>query len=275
MERFLFATDLHGHEPSYAALTAAAERLRADAVVLGGDILPNVAPAPSAQIAWARSFLRSWLDGMRDVAAVFAILGNDDPAPVADELDRWEEAGFVRHMHMRRGEFVGRWLLFGYACVPPTPFGIKDWERRDCAADTGPLPVQVSPPFRTHRGGREPIGDFAAELRARPSIEEDLAGLPRTDWDRTIVVAHTPPADTALDRLYDGRSVGSRALRVFLTEAGPPLSFHGHIHESPRVSGRIEDRVGRTRCFNPGASNRRLRALLAEFRDGAWEVVAL
>jgi Icc-related predicted phosphoesterase len=83
--------------------------------------------------------------------------------------------------------------------------------------------------------------------------EEELgrraeAGLADLDGARVrIFCPHSPPYDTACDRLRDGRHVGSRALRDFVDREQPDLLLCGHIHEARGL-----DDVGRTRVVNPG-----------------------
>jgi Icc-related predicted phosphoesterase len=62
-----------------------------------------------------------------------------------------------------------------------------------------------------------------------------------------IFCPHSPPFDTACDRLSSGRPVGSQAIREFIEREQPDLVLCGHIHES-----RGEDLIGRTRVVNPG-----------------------
>ena len=74
------------------------------------------------------------------------------------------------------------------------------------------------------------------------------AGLADLDGARVrIFCPHSPPYDTACDRLRDGRHVGSRALRDFVDREQPDLLLCGHIHEARGL-----DDVGRTRVVNPG-----------------------
>ncbi len=68
---------------------------------------------------------------------------------------------------------------------------------------------------------------------------------------------HSPPYGTKLDVLYNRQPAGSRAIRHFLAAQQPALSLHGHIHESPRMSGAYLDRLGRTLCVNPGQDHDR------------------
>ncbi|HZE19079.1 MAG TPA: hypothetical protein VE402_03080, partial [Candidatus Angelobacter sp.] len=84
---------------------------------------------------------------------------------------------------------------------------------------------------------------------------KDLEGIGRElTPDRVPVVCafHGPPHGTALDLIHGDVHVGSRVVRTFLEDRKPILSLHGHIHESPAVSGKFADRIGPTICVNPG-----------------------
>ena len=74
------------------------------------------------------------------------------------------------------------------------------------------------------------------------------AGLADVDGARVwIFCPHSPPYDTACDRLRSGRHVGSPTLRAFVDREQPDLLLCGHIHEA-----RGMDDVGATRVVNPG-----------------------
>lgn len=62
-----------------------------------------------------------------------------------------------------------------------------------------------------------------------------------------LMVCHTPPHATRVDRLTDGRPVGSPAVRRFILEKQPGLCLTGHIHEAPGI-----DFLGRTKILNAG-----------------------
>lgn len=93
------------------------------------------------------------------------------------------------------------------------------------------------------------------------TIAGDLAGLTEgLDGDRLVLLAHSPPYRTALDRAaLDGRMVdgapldqhvGSIAIRRFIEDRQPVLTLHGHIHESARITGAWRDTIGRTHCLS-------------------------
>jgi len=93
--------------------------------------------------------------------------------------------------------------------------------------------------------------------------EEELAAVLErghaavADAPRRLLVCHTPPHDTRLDRLMNGTPVGSPAVRAFIERRQPDVAVVGHIHE-----GRGVDRLGATVVVNPGA-----------LRDGGYVVV--
>jgi uncharacterized protein len=93
--------------------------------------------------------------------------------------------------------------------------------------------------------------------------EDDLATVLEqghasvADAPRRLLVCHTPPYDTRLDRLMNGTPVGSPAVRDFIERRQPDVAVVGHIHEGCGV-----DRLGATLVLNPGA-----------LRDGGYVVV--
>jgi len=63
-----------------------------------------------------------------------------------------------------------------------------------------------------------------------------------------VLVCHTPPYGTELDRIRSGLHAGSSAVRDFIQKHQPQYFFCGHIHEAEGVQ--IE--IGKTRAFNVG-----------------------
>src|SRR3989442_10638188 len=164
---------------------------------------------------------------------------------------------------------------------PPDAFRVIEAVRASCPqvlAVTGNLDMpQVIDAFRTegislHGEGRL-FGDLGlfgcggsniTPMDTPTELEEEelhavlerglaaVAGAPRR-----LMICHTPPYDTRLDRLMNGTPVGSPAVRAFIEAAKPDVAIVGHIHE-----GRGTDRVGGTLVLNAGA-----------LRDGGYVVV--
>jgi Icc-related predicted phosphoesterase len=62
-----------------------------------------------------------------------------------------------------------------------------------------------------------------------------------------LLVAHCPPYDTEVDRIFSGQHVGSTSVRQFIETYQPDICVSGHIHESAG-----EDYLGATHVLNPG-----------------------
>ncbi len=66
--------------------------------------------------------------------------------------------------------------------------------------------------------------------------------------DITVLVSHTPPINTALDKTSSGIHIGSSAIRKWIEKNQPKYCCCGHLHEN---AGK-EIYIGETKCFNPG-----------------------
>jgi uncharacterized protein len=298
----VYAADLHGDIDSYRSLLDLAAETNAQAVIVGGDLLPHAIKLQTA-LQIQRDFvaeqlgpLLAWFHAGHPEIGIYLLPGNDDWAGAIMELDRLEQAGLMFPLHERvyrlsegasgreyegakgrSGEGVtpphpltpshGLWLA-GFACVPLTPFSIKDYERRD----DGPLPAfSFDMAYTSWSGEIQPIQ--ADMLAARPSIAEALAALTeQSDPQRTIYVCHTPPFNTPLDQMPRGRHVGSTALRAFIEQHAPPLTLHGHIHEAPELSGRYAAQLGTTWSINPGHDPKRFQAVTLDTDDLAGTI---
>ena len=258
--RFLFVVDLHGDEESYETALAVARDRSASAIVNGGDLLPHGLRNAYAGQRDFLGWLRAYWAGARDAGiACYAMFGNDDARALAAGLDEIEADGLVTRLdgggwHELRGpDDASGWTVLGFPWVPDTPFRLKDWCRHDDASRTGP--PQFGPPLISTSLG---LIDVPAEALSRlPTIEDELGALPEPpERSRAVFVSHGPPSGIGLGTTGDRRDVGSPACARFLERSGFALSLHGHIHESPHVSGRWWGRLGRTVCANPGAIER-------------------
>jgi Icc-related predicted phosphoesterase len=262
LTRLVYTSDLHGDLELYRAAGEAALRLDADAIIFGGDLCPGTPSASAVSLPRAQpEFLRrevgplveSWKK-QRPTLRVFVIPGNDDCGTILAALDQLESAGLVENLHLKSAR-LGDYSLIGMAFVPPTPFSFKDFERRDSSEERAPE-VQLARSVLATEQGFKVIEDFGAYLNSLPTIEEEIARLPSGEPARTIAVIHCPPYNTRCDVLFNGEHIGSRAIRRWTEYSQPLLTLHGHIHESPRMSGAFFDRIGTSVVVNPGASGR-------------------
>ncbi len=247
----LFVTDIHGSLWKYDRVFEIARLTGVDAVVNGGDMFPH-ARDPSTQ----HEFIREFMDGhlsRYDSAGILYLCypGNDDLKvhdPLFEEICERHPTAFLlaqKKVEIEGIEFIGMNWVVDY------PFALKD----RCRKDTGEYVFQ--PQLGTARlsapGGWREIEDWPGFAASLPTIEEEMNRLPRpADMSGTIYVIHMPPLGLGLDECAGGARVGSRAIHDFLSKRQPRLSLHGHIHESPEVSGRWRARLGDTVCVQPG-----------------------
>ncbi len=267
--RLICTSDLHGSMSSYRHLFELAVTHHAQAVIIAGDLLPHaikLAHAIEAQRDFITHFLRPLLTEVRAThpdLAVYLLAGNDDWAAAITALDDLERDGLAFPLHERVFALSNGLWVAGYACVPITPFSIKDFERYDGEGD---IPGYSFAMAYTSTSG-QPVRTSLSHLLRQPSVADALAGMAqRSDPTRTVYIFHAPPGDTALD-LVRGRHRGSQAVRSFIERYQPPLTLHGHIHESPRESGRYVDRLGRTWCINAGQDGVQLHATILDTDD--------
>lgn len=273
--KILFTADLHGLENLYEELFSSVRTGQPDAVLLGGDLFPRGVPSEDSmekQRVFIQEYLGPRLSEIRlrcPSTEWFAMLGNNDWHYHLARLQDLEYQDLIRLLHNRKHLLKNGFELIGYGHVPPTPFSNKDGERIDIPG-APEEPQRSSPCLSTKEGIRSIRRE--AFFRAHPTIREELENLPRPALpDRTIYVFHSPPHETGLDLLHDGRHAGSRAIRQFIENRQPFLTLHGHIHESPFLSGRFADRIGNTLCLNPGHSQERLCAVTLEWEDNRFE----
>jgi Icc-related predicted phosphoesterase len=257
----LFVSDLHGSTDRYDKLLSYIRSTAPDLVFLGGDLLPFGGMLPPRSDRPALPFIEGYLaEGFRslrrDLGAsyplVAVILGNDDPRREETALVAGERAGLWRYLHNRRVDFRG-FSLYGYACIPPSPFMLKDWERYDVSRY---VDVGSSPPTGGWRS--IPVEEYSS---AAVTIQQELEQLTgEEDLSRAVVLFHVPPYASDLDladlegRMVDAAPldvhVGSIAVRRFIEQRRPHLTLHGHVHESARLSGRWRQRIGRSWCLS-------------------------
>jgi Icc-related predicted phosphoesterase len=278
-----YATDLHGNRKLYDLLLEFASARACQAVIIGGDIAPkgiyNWKPGePIPGLERQRTFLRDYLIPaltafrQRTAIELYIMMGNDDRRANLELLEAAEAAGTIKLLHERAYQ-LGPYKIVGYPFIPPSPFLLKDWEKYEDRGRLAPL-------------WQDPILDIAATgvrtvpFTERTTIAEDLQGLKRlSDPKETVYLFHAPPYGTGLDLIEVGGSryqgleldphVGSTAIRRFIKSEQPPLTLHGHVHLSYKLSGRRQIQLGRTICLNPGSQFERdiLNLALIDLED--------
>jgi Icc-related predicted phosphoesterase len=248
----LFVSDLHGDEGRYESLFRSIRSEEPDAVFLGGDLLSHHAASAEFVEETFLAEVRRLRARSRRPFRCFVILGNDDPRAFEEIFLEADQRGWIDYVHDRTVPF-GPLFVTGYSFVPPTPFLRKDWEKYDVSRHVDPGSVSPEDGHRTVPVPRRRI--------RYETIAADLERLASSaPAERTIFLLHAPPYDSVLDRAaLDGRMVdhvpldihvGSIAVARLIQDHRPLLTLHGHVHESPRLTGEWRQRFGPTWAFS-------------------------
>jgi len=277
MNELFFVSDLHGHRHRYGALVRQVLLDRPQALFLGGDLMPHFARMTEPGDFFADYLLPLFRDLRKEMGPhypnVFAILGNDDPAIEEELMLEGETEGLWHYQHNRKTAF-GPYTVYGYSCIPPTPFRLKDWERYDVSRFADPGCVHPTEGSRTV----EPDEDIEYA-----TIKKDLERLTGDDdLSEAIFLFHTPPYQTSLDRAaLDGVMVehvpldvhvGSIAVKELIASRRPWITLHGHVHESTRLTGAWYERIGETHAFNAATDEKGLSLVRIPLSDPARAV---
>jgi len=259
--KVLYTSDLHGEIQLYQQLLSLTIFSSSEIIVIGGDLLPSFPPTKRYedmvpnQKTFIHQFLSSFFKRILETTSVqqiFLIAGNWD---LGYSLLFKESSDGIIDLNQRSYRLKNGYELIGYPFVPPTPFRPKDFEKRDDSE--APWPPQKNPSYIRSSNQIDqltPIDPFVY-LRGRETIEEDLDRLPKPlKPKRTVYIMHSPPLGTQLDLIQGGESAGSRSIKIFIEKNQPLLTLHGHIHESPELSGAYTERMGETLSINPGQS---------------------
>ncbi|MFH2050215.1 MAG: metallophosphoesterase [bacterium] len=261
MKKCIHISDFHGSIYRYKNLIKYIGIHLPQIVFIGGDILPGgfnyIQNDEFSTGGFINDFLFKEFSALKEKLSgnyprIFVILGNDDPAIYIDSMVSGEKMGLWEYIHNRKVEFE-TYSIYGYAYVPPTPFRLKDWEKYDVSrfTDAG----DISP-----EKGIRSIAVPDDKIRYE-TIDKDIAKLVGDDdLSRAVFLFHSPPYQTNLDRVdRQGKmidhapldvNVGSIAIRRFIEKKKPYVTLHGHIHESTRLTGNWQDKIGKTIMFN-------------------------
>ena len=131
------------------------------------------------------------------------------------------------------------------------PAFIEELEKRDICAQ-GQLVFFGGLAIAGSGGGTKFTGVTPYE-RAEEELVSDLSIVKRNAEEsghlqNLVLIAHSPPHGTTLDKVESGAHVGSVGIRQFIEDFQPVLAVAGHIHESRAV-----DQIGDSALVNPGA----------------------
>ncbi|MFX1280809.1 MAG: metallophosphoesterase [Promethearchaeota archaeon] len=253
--KLLYVTDIHGIEWKHNEIYKIALSLKPDVVINGGDMLTFKGNLMN-QDRFITDFLDEYFSRFEKMKVYFlSMLGNDD-LKIFDDLfqETCNKYSHVINLAQKKFQIEGSEFEFiGMNWIPDLPFGLKDRARKDMKVFK--FPKQIGKQYLSTLNGWNQIEDWISYVETLPTIEDELRNLVKpSDMSNTIYVFHSPPSNLDLDVTFTGLKVGSVAEYNFMKENQPKMSFHGHIHESPNVSGIWFSQVGKTICIQPGQS---------------------
>lgn len=252
--KFLYACDIHGDKNKYSKLLEVAISEKIKYMVWGGDILPKRGgPRETIQPEFIDNYLDDYFSKLKEhnIECIF-IMGNDDLENFDDKIKNLCQ----KHSHVHnidRGMFEIEGISFmGLSNVLDNPFRYKN---RVLMEDGLEMEEQLSTEIYINKGTN--IITVEEWRRYRETsvdrMKDVLASLPKiSDKKNTILVFHAPPYGIGLDECKVGYKAGSKDMANFIKNSGAYMSLHGHIHESPNVSGIWESKLGDTICIQPG-----------------------
>src|SRR5215468_7049066 len=257
--RIFFATDVHGSDVCFRKFLAAAKVYEADVLLLGGDF----AGKGLVPVLRDGGELRTQLDGK----------------PVSVPTDGWDQLTADIN---RRGFYAAQMEPEELAELQQDGAALDRKFRSEIAAQAQRwcklAAERLDPAVRCiiTPGNDDPVDAdsvYAADERVEfpsgtvcdlgPVAMASLGVESLPEGRQVIMNFHCPPYATGLDDapeldatlkpvIRGGRPsivpVGSHAVRDAIKKYQPPVSLHGHIHESRGVQ-----RIGRTLCVNPGS----------------------
>lgn len=264
MVKSIFVSDLHGSKYRYEKLFGEILYAKPAAVFIGGDILPSTYKQENPESFYKDVIMKGFKSLKKKLKEsyphIFLVLGNDDGKVFEKDIICAQKEGIWQYIHNRKYKLRGR-DIFGYSFIPPTPFLLKDWEKYDVSRYTDPGCISPEEGRRSY--------DIEPNLVKYSTIKKDLEILFGEDnISDSVVLFHSPPYRSHLDRAdLDGKhydsapldvNVGSIAIRDFIERRQPYLTLHGHIHESPRLTGHWKDRIGDTEMFSAAHDGKEL-----------------
>ena len=127
--KILFTADIHTHPSLLEQLRRQVWRHEAEALIIGGDIVPHTLPQAhdlgllGAQAAYMENTL---IPALKQIKAqrhirIYLDLSNDDLAASRHILEHYQKK-LLHLLHMRKHPLNDHIDVIGYMNVPPTPF---------------------------------------------------------------------------------------------------------------------------------------------------------
>lgn len=300
--RILFASDLHGSTLVFKKLINTGINNKVDAILIGGDItgktltpiVKRVSGKYELRFLGKTRVINDFIELNQIEADIansgsYSIIVDEDEYLKLEQDAEYRKSVFLNKMKLR----LKQWIALAEEKLNKTNIqfviicGNDDDKSLDSILNNSSFALNPEQKSLIICDYHEVIGESTSNLtpfHCARDVDESVILKNLTDKveslkdiGRSILIIHTPPYDTNIDKapeldknlkpiLQGGhmlyKSVGSTSVREIIEKYQPMLTLHGHIHESSGFC-----KIGRTYCFNPGSeySNACLRAYLVTF----------
>jgi Icc-related predicted phosphoesterase len=242
---------LHGNTWKYKLLVRELVKVNPDVVINVGDMLPN-----DNNLHRQKEYIENQLNEhfkILNYAKIYYLCfpGNDDLKAFDGLFEQTcNKYPYIKYLAQKKVK-IGDYEYIGFNLVPNFPFALKDRCRKDDKKFK--IGHKSKDAFFSTENGFDKIPDWKKHIETLPTIEEELENLEKPqDMSKTIYIMHAPPANLGLDVTLTSMQVGSQAIYRFIKKYQPKLTLHGHIHESPDMTGIWKANLGKTLCIQPG-----------------------
>lgn len=251
--RFLYSCDIHGDKNKYEKLLVKAIEEKIEYIVIGGDILPKRGDRTVIQPEFIQNFLNDYFKRLQENNIKFIFIpGNDDLEEIDAQLkslcNKYTNVFNIDNnlLEVEDIDFIGLSKVLDH------PFANKN---RILVEEESKMQPQLSQKIYINKRTEIITVEEWEKYRMTnvKKMKDELEGLPKPNKNKkAIYVLHCPPYGIGLDVCRTKEEVGSKQIRKFLESSNIYMSFHGHIHESPDVSGIWENKLNETICIQPG-----------------------
>lgn len=251
--KFIYACDIHGDTNKYEKLFQKAKEENIGYIVLGGDLLLKRGFRVIIQPEFIKEYLEDYFKRLNESnIKCILIPGNDDLEKFDIQINELcKKYPNIYNIDNQKLD-IEDVSFIGLSKVLDHPFGSKN---RVVIEENLKMQPQLSEDIYIKKDTAVITIEEWKKYRETDieKMEDILDSLPKVDKNRkTIYVFHNPPYGVGLDVCANGLQVGSKAITNFLENSNSYMSLHGHIHESPRISGLWYNKLGKTICIQSG-----------------------
>ena len=255
--KFIYACDIHGDKNKYEKLLEEAISKDIKYLVFGGDLYPKRGIRNIIQPEFLDNYFEDYFKRLKENNIECILIPGNDDKEIFDEIlnSFCEKYPNIHNIDETRFD-VEDVSFIGLSKVLDHPFGSKN---RVIIEENLGMQKQIAPVLYINKNDDTIFAEDWEEYRKThcEKMEDVLDRLPKVEENRkAIYILHCPPYGVGLDECKSGDIVGSKAIVSFLKETNAYMSFHGHIHESPKMSGKWFAEIGNTISIQPGQTEK-------------------